>query len=147
MNDSFNPAPPQATRILLVDANVSVRERCAALLQRAGYRVDAQNGAAAGWQAVREKGYDLLVIDYQLPGGSGLRLIARIRTAHITLPVILLAETALADELDRNPRLRLSATINRPFTAEQLLETAVAVLQNSRPNTVDSQSLVLIGCD
>ena len=96
---------------------------------------------------MRENGYDLLVIDYQLPGGSGLRLIARIRTAHITLPVILLAETALADELDRNPRLRLSATINRPFTAEQLLETAVAVLQNSRPNTVDSQSLVLIGCD
>jgi len=60
---AFNPAPPQATRILLVDANVSVRKPYAVLLQRTGYRVDAQNGAAAGWQAVREKGCDLPVSD------------------------------------------------------------------------------------
>ena len=147
MHDSFPPIPPESTRILLVDANLPLRELCAALLQRSGYQVDAEDDAEAGWTALRDNGYDLLVIDYRLPGGSGLRLIAKLRTAQVSMPVILISGTVYSESLNRNARLRISATINRPFTAEQLLETAVAVLQAANRAPAGEQPLILLACE
>lgn len=125
------PAPAESARILLIDADRAVREACAELFLRTGFRVDSEDDAASGWAALRATSYDLLVLDYRLPHGSGLRVIAKLRAARMTLPVILIAGAIEPDELRRNARLNLSATINRPFSAAQLLDLAVLVLQHA----------------
>jgi DNA-binding response OmpR family regulator len=137
---------PETNRILLVDAAGADRERYTALLQRSGFRVDSATDAETGWETLRENGYDLLVVDHRLPGRSGLRLVAQLRNARITLPVILLVGPTPPEELHWHAQLPLAATLGRPFTAEQLLELAVAVLQRPDRPAASGQPLGLLTC-
>ena len=87
----------------------------------------AQDGAAA-WKALHANNYDLLITDNNMSKVSDVELVKKLRSAAMTLPVILVSGELPTEKLDRNPSLQLAATLVKTFSSGQLLETVKEVL-------------------
>jgi DNA-binding response OmpR family regulator len=115
-------------RILLVDDDFYARELHAGVLIRFGYKVDTAKDGADAWKALNGVSYDLLITDNRMPRVTGLDLIKKLRSENMTLAVILASGTVPSEELERHPWLQLDATLPKPFTIEELLDTVKKVL-------------------
>jgi DNA-binding response OmpR family regulator len=116
-------------RILLVDDDLYVRELSAGVLIRFGYQVDTAEDGADAWKVLNEVSYDLLITDNKMPRVTGLELIKKLRSQDMTLPIILVSGTVPTEELKRHPWLQLDATLPKPFTIDELLDTVTKVLR------------------
>jgi DNA-binding response OmpR family regulator len=119
-------------RILLVDDDRDVRSLNADVLVRAGYHVDTAENGAAGWKALEANRYDALITDNTMPGVTGLELIKKLRSADMTLAVILASGTVPAEELNRCPWLEVNALLPKPYSIAQLLRTMDQVLRTAK---------------
>ena len=133
--------PPRHIRILLVDDDLYARELNAGVLIRAGYHVDTAADGAEAWKALNEDSYDLLITDNRMPRVTGLELIKQLRSEDMALPVILASGTVPAEELQRHPWLRLDATLPKPFTIGELLDTVKKVLHPADSTTIGSPTV------
>jgi DNA-binding response OmpR family regulator len=106
--------------ILVVGDDTDIRRSIADVLLGSDYQVDTANDGEAGWAALQTRNYDLLITDHQMPKVTGLELLMRLRSARMTLPVIL-ASGAPPAELNRLPSLQPSAMLLKPFAASELL--------------------------
>jgi DNA-binding response OmpR family regulator len=120
--------PARRIRILLVDDDVYARELNTGVLTRAGYDVDTAEDGADGWKALKRQPYDLLITDNRMPRVTGLELIKQLRSQDMTLPVILASGTAPTEELRRHPWLLLDATLPKPYSIAELVDTVRQVL-------------------
>jgi DNA-binding response OmpR family regulator len=116
-------------RILVVEDNVAIRELNAQVLAGSGYQVDGAEDGAAGWEVLQANHFDLLITDHDMPRMSGVELVKRARSARMTLPIILATGILPEEELERHPWLQLAATLLRPFSSGQLLDTVKRVLR------------------
>jgi DNA-binding response OmpR family regulator len=139
---SPTPVPGNPTqRILVVEDDVAIRRLNAQVLVGSGYEVAAAEDGAAGWEALHANNFDLLITDHDMPRLSGLELVKKVRSARMTLPVILASGSLHTEELARHPWLQLAATLLKPFSPRQLLETVKTVL-----SAADSASFGPEGC-
>jgi DNA-binding NtrC family response regulator len=118
-----------SNRILVVDDDVNLRQISAEALRRVGFQTETAADGAAAWEALQANSYDLLITDNKMPKLSGVELVKKVRSARMTLPVILASGALPTDELNRNPWLQPVATLVKPFTGGQLLETVNEVLE------------------
>jgi two-component system phosphate regulon response regulator PhoB len=128
------------SQILVVEDESAIAELISINLRHAGYEVTI---AATADQAQREIDRmlpDLVVLDWMLPGQSGLALARRWRSEARTrdLPVIML--TARAEEADKVAGLDAGADdyLTKPFSTHELLARMRAVLRRKAPEALDS---------
>jgi two-component system chemotaxis sensor kinase CheA len=139
---SFAPAPPRASRILVVDDAITVREMMRAILQDAGFEVDTAMDGAEALDRLREGAYDLVLSDIQMPRMDGLALARAVRsdTTLEGLPLVFL--TTLEEEEARREGLDAGADaylVKRHLGEGQLLGTIRGLLDR-RPSTPPSES-------
>lgn len=129
-------------RILLVDDDPQLLELNAVALIRFGYDVDTAEDGVAAWQALHDTSvrYDLLITDNKMPRVTGLELIKKMRFEEMTMPVILASGTIPTEELKQYPWLLLDATLPKPFTIAELLDTVKKVLRTTE-NAIRSSQL------
>lgn len=109
-----------------------MRELVTHHLEQAGFEVVATDSAESAWPHVASS--DLLVLDWMLPGESGLDLLKRLRTGpHVAKPVLML--TARAQEAARVEGLERGADdyLTKPFSAAELVARVRALLRRVRP--------------
>lgn len=126
--------PSQASkpsRILVVEDDRAIRHLSTKLLLQSGYQVDAAEDGAAAWEALQDNSYDLLVTDHQMPKVSGVELIEKLRSARMSLPVILVSGALPLEELTRKPWLQLDAKLPKPYSCEDFLGTVKEVLRTT----------------
>jgi len=121
--------PPD--RILVVEDDDSLRELSTDALIRSGYEVDAAADGAAAWDKLQHNRYDLMVTDNNMPKISGLELLKHLRAVRMELPVIMATGALPQEEFDRYPSLRPAATLLKPFTIEEMLQTVKKVLRKA----------------
>ncbi len=122
----YRSNPP--SRILVVDDNSDTRQLSVDVLSGSGYDVEAVLDGAAGWEALQNAGYDLIITDNKMPRMTGLEMIEKLRSARMTLPVIMATGHLPLNEFARRPWLKPDAMLQRPFSTDDLLETVVKVL-------------------
>ena len=115
-------------RILVVDDDVVIRQDNAEMLSRFGYETETAEDGAAAWEALQDNVYELLITDNSMPKVSGVELVMKLRSAHMTLPVVLASGTIPMEAMKRNSSLRLAAILVKPFTMDELLVTVKEVL-------------------
>lgn len=125
--------------VLIVDDESSIREMIAVALEMADYRVlEADNAQDAHAIVVDEKP-DLLLLDWMMPGTSGLELARRLKRDETTaeLPIILL--TAKGEEDNKIQGLEAGADdyITKPFSPRELVARLKAVLRRTTPKGVE----------
>jgi two-component system phosphate regulon response regulator PhoB len=134
-----------SARILIVEDEEPLTLLLRYNLEAEGYQVDI---AARGDEAeirLKESSPDLVVLDWMLPGISGIELCRRLRTRSDTeqLPIIML--TARGEESERVRGLATGADdyIVKPFSVPELLARVKALLRRVNPGRV--ASLLQIG--
>ncbi|HEX5220524.1 MAG TPA: response regulator [Verrucomicrobiae bacterium] len=115
-------------RLLVVDDDCVLREFCADALTVAGYFIDTAEDGAAGWQALQGMPYNLVLTDNRMPKVSGIELVKRMRSQGMDLPVVLTSSAIPTAEIERDPSLQLAATLLKPFSIAELLDTVQKVL-------------------
>ena len=76
--------------ILYVEDDAALARLLQRRMDRIGLRVDLAGDAEAGLQKLHERAYDLVLVDYNLPGMSGLDLLDRMSELPLTPPAVIL---------------------------------------------------------
>lgn len=121
--------------ILVVEDEPAIRELLKVNLVDAGYDVHEAEDAESAQRALHERLPDLLLLDWMLPGQSGLALARRLRGDSRTrdLPIIML--TARSDEADKVAGLEawVDDYVTKPFSPRELKARIKAVLRRRAP--------------
>jgi two-component system phosphate regulon response regulator PhoB len=131
-------------RILIVDDEPAIRDMVAFALRKADYlSVHAGDGREAA-DAIAERVPDLILLDWMLPGSSGLELARRWRREDLTRDIPIIMLTARGEENDRVSGLEsgIDDYVVKPFSARELLARIKAVLRRSREDDDDGSVTV-----
>jgi two-component system, OmpR family, phosphate regulon response regulator PhoB len=126
--------------ILVVEDENAIAELIALNLRHAGFEVTLAETAEQAQAAVDAVLPDLVLLDWMLPGQSGVALARRWRADERTraLPIIML--TARAEETDKVAGLDAGADdyLTKPFSTQELLARIRALLRRRLPEALDS---------
>lgn len=131
--------------ILVIEDEPAIQALIATHLRRHGHSVTAALNAEEGLRQIRTALPDLVLLDWMLPGMSGLECARRLRgdarTRHV--PIIML--TARGAEDDRVAGLDSGADdyVTKPFSPRELLARIQAVLRRGKPQA--SEAEVVLG--
>lgn len=124
-----------AQTVLLVEDEVSIREMLAVALEMADYRVLEAGNAQDAHAMIVDQRPDLVLLDWMLPGVSGIELARRLKrdAATAELPIIML--TANSEEDNKVQGLEAGADdyITKPFSPRELMARLKAVLRRAAP--------------
>ncbi len=122
-------------KILLVEDEAAIREMTAMALERVGFStIEAENVQQAE-RLLSDDLPDLILLDWMLPGGSGVELARRLRRDEVTREVPIIMLTARSEEEDRIRGLESGADdyITKPFSPRELIARIKAVIRRSSP--------------
>jgi DNA-binding response OmpR family regulator len=117
--------------ILIVDDDRDLVDLLRQYLEGEGFVVEAAIDYASGLRAALSGNHELVILDVNLPGGSGFELLKKLR-AESNLPVVLL--TARGDSVDRIVGLHIGADdyVPKPFEPREVVARIRAVLRRTR---------------
>lgn len=125
--------------ILVVEDEPQVQELVAVNLEHAGHRVLRAASAEEAENTIREELPDVLILDWMLPGDSGVALTRRLRAEERTRELPILMLTARAMEHDKVSGLEAGADdyLTKPFSPKELAARIKAVLRRRAPQLAD----------
>jgi two-component system, OmpR family, alkaline phosphatase synthesis response regulator PhoP len=132
-------------RILVIEDDAAIRGGIVDALEFGGYDTFQAATGGDGLEKALSLDCELVLLDLVLPGRDGMEILAEIRKARATLPVIIL--TSRGGEADRVAGLNLGAddSVVTPFSVKELLARAAAVLRRSPERPADVTRLELPG--
>ena len=123
--------------ILLVEDEVPIRDMLKFVLEQAGYKVVEAQDYEEGLAKIIEPYPDLILLDWMLPGGSGVKLAKQIKQHEVAknIPVIML--TARSEEDDKIKGLEAGADdyVTKPFSPKELVARIKAVMRRVTPTS------------
>jgi len=128
------------SRILIVEDEPAIAELVAINLRHAGFEVTIAGDADVAQDEIDRVLPELVVLDWMLPGQSGLQLARRWRSDPRTRELPLIMLTARADEADKIAGLDTGADdyLTKPFSPRELMARIRAVLRRRAPEALDS---------
>jgi two-component system, OmpR family, response regulator CpxR len=133
-------------QILVIDNDISVCQLLTEYLEPNGYKVETVYDGTTGVDRALSGEHALAVLDYTLPGMSGLELLRHIRT-HSRLPIVMLSSRA--DDLERIIGLQTGADdyLAKPFNPLELVARINAVLRRTQidPERERERDISVIG--
>ncbi len=131
-------------RILVVEDDPSLSYLLVYNLNSAGYQVEHVDNGDEAELRLAEAPPDLVILDWMLPGVSGLEICRRLRTRESSraIPVIML--TARSEENERIRGLSVGADdyVVKPFSMPELMARVQALLRRARPERIAMKLLV-----
>lgn len=119
------PVPsPNAGRILVVDDYEMSRDMTCAMLVQAGHEVDVVVSGAQAVDAIRQKSYDLVLMDIEMRGMNGMVAIKRIRQLDAParrVPVIAMTANVLPQQVRAFMEAGMDDHLGKPFTRNELI--------------------------
>src|ERR1700722_11735083 len=132
------PSVVSAPRILVVEDEIDVALLISYNLEAEGYVVESVARGDEAELRLAENAPDLLILDWMLPGVSGIEICRRLRAreATRTLPIIMV--TARREESERVRGLAVGADdyVVKPFSVIELMARVHALLRRSRPERI-----------
>lgn len=131
--------------ILVVEDDEAIRRGLSDALSFAGYDVREAADGRVGLDAAMADGVDLVMLDVLMPRMDGMEVLAGIRTARPSMPVIML--TARGEEPDRIAGLKAGADdyIIKPFSLDEVIARVEAVLRRTPERPVGVERLSIAG--
>ena len=126
-------------RILIVEDEAPIREMLSFVMEQHGYQAVEANDFDAAVEKIAEPYPDMVLLDWMLPGGSGIQLAKKIKSDDFTrnIPIIML--TARGEEEDKVKGLEVGADdyITKPFSPKELMARMRAVFRRVAPTVLD----------
>ncbi|HET9702032.1 MAG TPA: phosphate regulon transcriptional regulator PhoB [Burkholderiales bacterium] len=125
--------------ILVVEDEPAIQELITYNLQLAGHLALRADNAEQALSLVREALPDVILLDWMLPGATGIELARRLRSEERTRDIPIIMLTARSDERDKVLGLETGADdyVTKPFSPRELLARIKAVLRRRAPQMTD----------
>lgn len=116
--------------ILLIDDDEWIRDSFRLFFNAEGCTVDAFETGEEAIGAVQEKHYDIIIVDYKLPGIDGIQFLMQARTHVLSTKTVLISAYGNEDLRLQARSIGVEAFLPKPITAETL-ETILSWLAHS----------------
>ncbi len=126
-------------RILVVEDEAPIREMLCFVLEQKGYQAVEAEDYDTAVEKLCEPFPDLILLDWMLPGGTGINFIKHLKREELTrnIPVVML--TARGEEEDKVRGLEAGADdyITKPFSPKELVARLKAVIRRVTPTALE----------
>jgi DNA-binding response OmpR family regulator len=121
---------PETSSLLIVDDSVSIVNSLCKILELQGYQVDSAFNGSDAMRKIREKQYDLVICDIEMPGITGLELLDKVRQEYDReIDVILMTGFLEQEYFIQAIRLGASDFIRKPVESKQILRSIKSILE------------------
>ncbi len=110
--------------VFVVDDDIAVCRIVHRMLSDEKYEVKVANSVADALKAIEQKSFDVYVLDYKLPDGTGLDVAERIRSKWGLTPIIFMSGYDPSAVALRAEKLGISDFLEKPFSREMLCGAA-----------------------
>lgn len=116
-------------KILIIDDDIDLSEEIAETLRDEAHYVEIAPDGVEGYSRIQKNKYDLIILDYKIPGLNGLDILKLIRDNNIKTKIFLSSGRPFIEKLlmDENLSNLVTHFINKPFNAKTLLENINAI--------------------
>ena len=125
--------------ILLIEDEAPIREMMRLALSKFGYAVSEAADTREAREAIKAQLPDLMLVDWMLPGESGVELVRQLKREELTKDIPVIMVTARIEEDDRVKGLEVGADdyVCKPFSPKELNARIKAVLRRTQPQLSD----------
>lgn len=123
--------PSTGKRILWVDDEIDLLKPHLLFLQQRGYEVDAILNGDDALELVRRNPYDLVLLDEQMPGLSGLELLRELRRENLHARVVMVTKSEEDHTLAEAVGRQVEAYLIKPASPRQILSVVTRLLEGS----------------
>ncbi len=126
-------------KILIVEDEPAIADMIAITLDLAGFTSIAAESAHQAHIAVVDNKPDLILLDWMLPGGSGIELARRLKREELTenIPIIMLTAKASEDNKVQGLNAGVDDYVTKPFSPRELVARIKAVLRRTQGKQQD----------
>jgi two-component system phosphate regulon response regulator PhoB len=121
--------------ILVVEDEAAIREMVGFAIARAGFEVREAGDAREAQVAIADRVPDLILLDWMLPGTSGIELARSLKRDQATRAIPIIVLTARGEEEDKVRGFEVGADdyVTKPFSPRELVARVKAVLRRASP--------------
>ncbi len=130
-----------AKRVLVVDDESSIREMLRLALELADFACIEAADIHEAYRLITDNAPDIVLLDWMLPGGSGIELLRRLKKEEATqaLPVIMLTAKTHEDNVIQGLDVGADDYITKPFAPKELIARMKAILRRSGSDSTTSE--------
>lgn len=110
----------EKTKILVVDDAGPVVILCVNILQSLGYAVKGANRGETALELVRNEPFDLVVVDYRMPGMDGFQVFEQARGLRPEMAFMLVTAHGTTEITKKALEMGFKSILLKPFTSEEL---------------------------
>jgi len=127
-------------RVLIIEDEAAIREMLGYALVREGFQFEEAADVEQARPLIARQKPDLILMDWMLPGMSGVDYARRVRNDPLTRDIPIIMLTARSDEADKVRGLDTGADdyITKPFSTRELLARVRAILRRSTPEPAEA---------
>ena len=119
-------------RILLIEDDKAVSQNISLILKREDMIVDASYLGEDGLEDARHYDYDLILLDLILPDMDGYEVIKRLRSSHVSTPVMILSGLSAPDKKVKGLVCGADDYLTKPFDSRELIARVNALVRRSK---------------
>lgn len=125
-------------RILIVEDEMSIANFICDGLKEEGFAVDVANNGKTGLQLALKniEEYDVILLDWMLPGLSGIEICRSIRKENINVPIIFLSAKDTVDDAVFGLETGANDYIRKPFSFEELLARIRVLMRKNETDVI-----------
>ena len=126
-------------RILVVEDEAPIRDMLCFVLEQNGYQAAVAADFNSALDMLVEPYPDLVLLDWMLPGGSGIQFAKKMKQHEITRNIPIIMITARGEEEDKIRGLEVGADdyVTKPFSPKELMARIKAVIRRVAPTSLD----------
>lgn len=122
-------------RVLIVDDEEAMRDIIASALSTEGFESETAPNISVAKKQLREKKFDVLITDLNMPGGNGIELVQAVRRRYPSMNIIVVTAFPDQDRIRMMEELEVDAFLIKPFTISQIRFTCMGVRERRRRQT------------
>jgi two-component system phosphate regulon response regulator PhoB len=128
-----------ARRILVVEDEAPIRDMLCFVLEQNGYQTSTAEDVEQALALLIEPYPDLVLLDWMLPGGSGIQIAKKMKQHELTRQIPIIMITARGEEEDKVKGLEVGADdyVTKPFSPKELMARIKAVIRRVSPTSLD----------
>jgi two-component system copper resistance phosphate regulon response regulator CusR len=127
-----------AIRLLVIEDDTEIADFISRGLREEGFLVEVAVDGASGWQNLKSGSWDLVVLDWWLPGQDGLTLLQRFRQINQTTPVLFLTARDAVEQRVQGLNAGADDYLCKPFDFAELVARIQALLRR-RPGSIGTR--------
>ena len=136
---------PQHNSVLIVDDEAALRKALRASLMASGFAVEEARNGEEALQTVRQKAFDLVLLDINMPGISGIETCRWIRGVSPMAGIVMITVRDLEDDKVRALEAGADDYVTKPFKLRELTARLRAVLRRIRVQEASEPATLVAG--